>query len=365
MTSQKIALPSGAEDSNLPAQRRPDEASERPLWGGISPKGRWSRRGATRGRRGRASPLGSYRLIDTPDENGKIKVPSLLQVKRHSKLNRYFPLCWQFIEYLRHKEKIQFIIEGYDSRIDNLVTYVLPYIHRWKPEYMKARLAKFYKLDEWAKTNPLPLSLLTFTTYHNSAYARRKRGKGFTIDESWDILKNGYWKASMLIRNKIRKGVPYFWIAEPQPESGYPHIHAGYFTEFTNPEKDRLKNHWSRVIEAGDYKHGLDFSFEQMHQSGEVKSLRNYLMKYLAKTFVETIPNWTPEELVFNAIAWKQGYRFFGCSRDLSHAMKRPVIDDPCYTWLTTSVRNPELGIGEDILIRQNPTLKSGGIDYD
>jgi hypothetical protein len=45
--------------------------------------------------------------------------------------------------------------------------------------------------------------------------------------------------------------------------------------------------------------------------------------------------------------------------------MKRPVIDDPCYTWLTTSVRNPELGIGEDILIRQNPTLKSGGIDYD
>ena len=38
---------------------------------------------------------------------------------------------------------------------------------------------------------------------------------------------------------------------------------------------------------------------------------------------VGTIPDGTPEELVFNAIAWKQGYRFFGCSRDLSHAMKR------------------------------------------
>lgn len=55
-----------------------------------------------------------------------------------------------------------------------------------------------------------------------------------------------------------------------------------------------------------------------MHKSGEIKSLRNYLLKYLAKTFVETIPEWTPEELVFNAIAWKQGYRFFDCSWDLS-----------------------------------------------
>ena len=80
-----------------------------------------------------------------------------------------------------------------------------------------------------------------------------------------------------------------FWIVEPQPESGYPHIHAGYFTEFTDAEKDRLKEHWSQVVKAGDYNHGLDFSFAQDYKNGEAASRRNYLMKYLAKTFVKTI----------------------------------------------------------------------------
>lgn len=84
-----------------------------------------------------------------------------------------------------------------------------------------------------------------------------------------------------------------------RPESGYPHLHAGYFTEFTDAERDRLKNHWSQVVKAVDYDHGLDFSFGSNYKSGEVSSLRNYLMKYLAKTFIETIPDWAPEELVF------------------------------------------------------------------
>ena len=64
----------------------------------------------------------------------------------------------------------------------------------------------------------------------------------------------------------------------------------------------------SRVIMAGDYKHGLDFQFDRDFKNGDVKSLRNYLMKYLTKTFVESIPEWTLEELVFNAIAWKDGF---------------------------------------------------------
>jgi len=287
------------------------------------------------------------------------KVSSLSGLKYHPKLRRYHPLCWKFLEYLRDKENIQILIKGYDSKKEDLVDAVKPYMHRWKPEYMKARIAKFYLLDEWAKNNPLPLSLLTFTTYHDSAYARRKRGKGYTIEESWGTLKTGFRKTSLLIRNKIRKGVRYFWITEPQSESGYPHIHAGYFTEFTDAEQDRLKNHWSRIVKAGDYKHGLDFSFEQNHKQGEVKSLKNYLMKYLAKTFVETIPDWTPEELVFNAIAWKEGYRFFGCSRDLSDAMKRPVKVKRGYTWLSTSMHRPDRGHEEDKIIRKNPALKT------
>jgi hypothetical protein len=81
-------------------------------------------------------------------------------------------------------------------------------------------------------------------------------------------------------------------------------------------------------------------------------------MKYLAKTFVETIPDWSPEELVSNAIASKQGYRFFGCSRDLSHIMKRPSMNHPGYTWLSTSMHCPDRGDEEDKIIRKNPTWK-------
>ena len=103
------------------------------------------------------------------------------------------------------------------------------------------------------------------------------------------------------INRKLGWGSP-----EPQPESGYPHLHAGFFTKFTNDEKDRLKNHLSRVVKAGDFKHALDFSFEQNFNNGEVESLRNYIMKYLMKTFVETIPDWTPEKLVFNALHGKK-----------------------------------------------------------
>ena len=142
-------------------------------------------------------------------------------------------------------------------------------------------------------------------------------------------LTYGFRRASLFIRNRIRKGIPYFWIVEPQPASGYPPIHAGYFTEFVDTEKDRLKNLWSRIVRTGNYEHGPDFSFEQDYQNGEVTFLRNYLMKYLSKTYVETIPDWSPEELVFNAIAWDNGYRFFGCSRDLSTVMKRPRKDWP------------------------------------
>jgi len=160
----------------------------------------------------------------------------------------------------------------------------------------------------------------------------------------------------MLIRNKIWKGESYFWIIEPQIGSGYPHIHAGYFTEFTDNEKDRLKNHWSKIIKAGDYKHGLDFSFKSDYQAGDISSFRNYLMKYMGKTFIENIPDWGSEELVFNAIALKQGYRFFGCSRDLSTAMKRRKKENPYYTWLCTTMHRADGGNEDDIVLRKNTT---------
>ena len=226
-------------------------------------------------------------------------------------------------------------------------------MHRWKPEYTRYRLAQFYALDDWSKENPLPLTMLTFTTYHDNPHNKKR----LTIDESWVHLKWGFHKASQIL-NKTKK-VPYIWVVEPQPKSGYPHIHAGYFAEFNDDEKDRLKHHWSKVLGVGDYKHGLDFAINQEYQAGDVTSLRNYFMKYLSKTFVDTIHEWTPEQLVFNAVAWDNGYRFFGCSRDISAAMhiKNEEKEDN-FQWFTTHIQGYGLS-GEplDIQVNKSPCL--------
>ncbi len=79
----------------------------------------------------------------------------------------------------------------------------------------------------------------------------------------------------------------------------------------------------------------------------------------MAKTFVDGMKDWTPQELVFNAVAWDKGYRFFGCSRDLVKVMKWVKVDNAAYTWLSTSLFTKKEGEEiEEILLRKNPTLK-------
>ena len=285
-----------------------------------------------------------------------METTSLGKIKNSPKFLRYYNLCFSFLSYLRDKEDLKIFVEGFDLVEDDYTFFVKPYMHRWKPEYKKARIAKLYHLDDWAKLNPLPLTMLSFTTYHDSAFARRTIGKGYTIEQSWDVLKAGFRKSTVLIRNKIRKGVPCLWIVEPQPESGYPHIHAGFFTRFDDYEQERLQNHWSNGIQAGDFKHGLEFSFDRTHEEGDISSMRNYLMKYMAKTFIETIPDWTPQELVFNAIAWHEGYRLFGCSNDLAKIMGRPKKDMSSFAWLGTSAVGYTLTGPVEVMIHKNPS---------
>src|SRR5271157_2690113 len=135
---------------------------------------------------------------------------ALRKLKNHPKLKRYFPLCRRFLLYLRDKENLTIHIEGFDSRISDFVYSDIPYIHKWRPEYRSARLAKFYKLDNWYKLNPRPLTMLTYTTYHDSNYSKNKIGKKYLIEDSWLILKSGFRRSSLIIRNKICKGISYF-----------------------------------------------------------------------------------------------------------------------------------------------------------
>jgi hypothetical protein len=279
------------------------------------------------------------------------------ELKRSRRLKPYTKLCFRFLTYLRDKEDVKIFLEGYDMNERDYTFVEKPYMHRWKPEYMRSRLAQFYCFDDWAEQNPLPLTMLTFTTYHDNPYNK----KVLTIEQSWGQLKTGFRAASKLI-NAVKKS-PYLWVVEPQPETGYPHIHAGYFTTFDEYERDRLKNHWSRVLGVGDYKHGLDFAVDKEYRAGDISSLRNYLMKYLSKTFIDTIPEWTPQELVFNAVAWENGYRFFGCSRDISAAMNPHNEIENDFVWLKTSLMGRGLS-GEylNIPVNVNPSFVQGNL---
>ena len=64
-----------------------------------------------------------------------------------------------------------------------------------------------------------------------------------------------------------------------------------------------------------------------------INSLRNYLMKYIAKGFVITDTKkfetfWTKEIFVFNELLWKNGYRTFQLSRRLQQGMSYNRIHD-------------------------------------
>lgn len=65
----------------------------------------------------------------------------------------------------------------------------------------------------------------------------------------------------------------------------------------------------------------------------DITSPRNYLMKYIAKRFVITDTRfsetfWTKEQLVFNALIRKNGYRSFQPSRKLQQVMCYDQVRD-------------------------------------
>lgn len=118
--------------------------------------------------------------------------------------------------------------------------------------------------------------------------------------------------------------------------------------------QDGIKKQWAKY-QAGDYEHGAQFEIRSPEDS--IQSLRNYLMKYIAKGFVSTDSRfgdhkWTSAELVFNALVWDGDYRTFQPSRGLQQYLGwTPGHDDAIY-WHTNTM---ELGsVGEE---KEQPTV--------
>jgi len=295
-----------AEPFNHTAQRGPDEASERPRRGGSAREAP----GPREARQGRGSaPLGSYRLTNTDSKWQGLK-KTLIEVRKDPKLHSYWKLAWDFVDYLSNMEKARFIASGFDLNKNTSKKNCGLYVHRWTEIYRRRQLAKLYQLG-W-KENRTSVTMMTLTTYQDGEYSLSIKGKPVTIEESFELLKDGWNKLSKILRKYI-KDLNYIWVVEPHA-SGYPHLHVVIFTQLSDNLQNKIKKLWSEKYQTGSKDHGVDFTTRTPEE--DIDSLRNYLMKYIAKGFVSTgskfsETSWTKEELVFNALIWKNGFRTF------------------------------------------------------
>jgi hypothetical protein len=283
-------------------------------------------------------------LVYQPDFNIKLLKPVL----EDPILKPYYRTNAQFIHYIASTKHSTLRIRTFKFNTYNSPQFIeneqestttIPYIHRWTSQYRRKYLAKLYQLEQWYKKQASitgetqPITMLTLTTYQAGEYSKSmKHGQPTSIEESFKLLKNGWKWLSMIIRKELKYSPNYITILEPH-ESGYPHMHIPIFCTIPPELQTKIQKLWQHKYKIGSAKHGVNFSVSEPKTG--IQSIRNYLMKYMAKGFITTKSKFntntpakiSPAELTFNALLWKSKTRMFGASRALSHVMKHKKTD--------------------------------------
>lgn len=246
-------------------------------------------------------------------------------VKANPILSKHAVDCEIFVNYLEDISKKWFVAHGLQT-FGGRVRKDIPYITRFHPTYRKGIVAKFYKWERYMQDNPSPLTMITLTSYQEGAYSRKKKGHDVGIEEAFENVVDGFRKLRVAINNGIFEGsVPdYVYIIEPHANTGYPHMHLCYLAKFSSEDEQRIRSLWSEKYGVGEQ---IDFAFSEPEES--VVSIRNYLLKYMCKGFLDSGSKFseeklTPAQLVFNAMLRKTKKRMWDCSRKLSKVMARP-----------------------------------------
>jgi len=262
----------------------------------------------------------------------------LRDIRMDPGLAPYYAVTRDFFLYLEDTRGARFRFRGYDPVEMVEVETEVEYVHRWTDSYRKGWIAKMYQLDEWYQETKPPVTMLSLTTYQDGAYSRSAVG-GLSIPESFEVLKSGWDKLSKVLRKPENLGkFDYFSVMEPH-KSGYPHLHVPVFAEIPETLQDKLSTLYESYG-AGSYDHGLQF--EARDHAGDIRSLRNYLLKYLSKGLGGTGSKFgedllTPGQYVFHALVWKHGWRLFSSSQSLSRVM-RWKKDRGVTEWLATDL---------------------------
>jgi hypothetical protein len=209
------------------------------------------------------------------------------------------------------------------------------YPHRWRDTYRNMTLAKLYKLEDALKGQDQAYTLMSLTTYQDGEYSRKKIPGGYSIPESFEVLSDRGRALMHQVKRRMAPDLQYLWTVEPHKlkDSGYPHRHYIMNRVFTEEETARIRHLWSDLYRAGSRDHGIDFSVRTTE--GSLRSLRNYVMAYLAKSL--SPHQLTPGEVVYHAVAARHHYRFWGASREWSALMQRAAAPSPLQ-WVMTQV---------------------------
>ena len=193
----------------------------------------------------------------------------------------------------------------------------IPYTTRWSPAYKKKMVTKMYGVQEYLtkKSAASVVTLLTLTGYQNGKTSIAHTGSTTTRTQLFEKLKIGWRHLSNIIQKEL-PNLEYVWVMEPH-KSGYPHIHIALFGHIPKDIQLRLTNLWTEKYQIGSAKHGINFEVKSVKES--IKSVKNYLLKYISKGIgADGRRSWSPEEFNYHAIAWKHHHRYIGMSQSIS-----------------------------------------------
>lgn len=237
-----------------------------------------------------------------------------------------------------------------------------PLLNRWHPKRRAGWIARMYYLAMWYEANKIEgCTMISMTGYQENS--------GLSWYDTLDNINESRTKLLKILRKYLGK-ISFFWVIEPHTEhdTGYPHIHLVVFKYIDNTIRDsngegmedKLRRLYSEEWKTGSHTYGLDF--QQMKGEHDIQDLKNYLMKYISKGYINDQP-WSPGELIFNAHLYgathgfripKEGeqpdfkgrytkkYRIIGMSRDLSALLKPEIEDEEDIVWLHTDETEPQ-----------------------
>lgn len=274
----------------------------------------------------------------------------------------------------------------------------VPIVYSYDKEYRNRQMAKLYRLNDWYNSLPAcqrVVTMMTLTTHQRDFP---------NYYMQYDFIRDSWLKLKDIMKKKDELGnFEYLLVAEPH-KSGFVHYHILIFKWITDEQASRYKQIWHERYAAGSSSKGIDIS---VNKSGALRSVKNYLMKYLAKTFTmdynETadtrgyfpdsdlkrfrLPSGEEKTFaklstevkgyflkVFHAVKWSmnkrdsdyKGFRAFQPSRGLSKIMALPRKENTSVIWNTISlviwgvshpIRTIESSLDLDDLPKKRPAL--------